>query len=1057
MASNFLVNVNGILTDIQSLINTKTATTVQISTNNPTNTQYNVVFNRRVAIRTNDISVGVNGYCLNGPQVYTFGPSQRPMSAIGHQSTTTFTFSISTNDTTWYGLNNILNDVYAICYNGKLWVAGGCSLTIFPFAYSWDGLTWTGCGSSIFTTSSINGVSSLAWNGKMFVAGGLGSGANTLAYSYDGINWIGLGNSIFTYARYIGWNGKLWVAVGYSASVNKAAYSTDGINWTASTTSFGTNANGLFAVFWNGLTWIIGGTSSTSVTLWYSINGITWTPVVNSNSYITSYCCGVSWNGSIWSAGGFGTNNMAYTRDPLGQTGWVALGQPVWTGGTAFITTIKWNGRCFIGAGGINGSTIMYSKNGINWHGIVAPSMSLTTYSRGLDFNSLRPHTITIPEFTVVAGGQAGSNTLAYSNNGTTWTGLGTSIFSSYCLCVKYNGTIWVAGGIGANTLAYSYDAINWTGLGNSYFTSNCYSVCWNGTLWTGVGGSNICVSYDGILWIPVSNQIFNTIQGVACSNSMIVAVGKGLVAGNNIAYSYNGFNWFPTNQTAFSNVSSVGLVGISWNGTIWIAAGQSTNFSLGYSYDGIIWTGVTGSNSIFTTNGWNVDWNGQFFIATGNGTNYGAYSLNGINWTGLGASPSSYSYGILWDGTMWHIGYGGSSTSGYSFIGTSSWTTYTSLFGSDGGRCFGSNYGANPTVYIQQPTIAVGAGLNTIAYSEDGITWKGLGTQIFSNEGYDVAWNGSLWVAVGVGANTIAYSLDGINWTGLGNSIFSVSGNGIRWNGTYWVATGAGSTNTIAYSQNGTYWFGSGNSVFTNRGYGLAWNGTTWIATGQGGYTLAYSTNSINWTGIASSPFTTAAFDVATNGVYWVATGTGTTCCLAYTTNIYGSSGWTTITGVFDTGANVGNAFGIAWNGNTWVAVGRPNTSTTYIAYSRNAINWTRSANSPFTTSGLGVCWNGVRFIATGSGGNSIAYSPNGINWYPGFNGFTTRSTNTIFTTYGNGVCSNPGVGAVPIQSQLILNPDINGSSSLDIIAPAYYQPGYNNISIKIEQNNLY
>lgn len=36
------------------------------------------------------------------------------------------------------------------------------------------------------------------------------------------------------------------------------------------------------------------------------------------------------------------------------------------------------------------------------------------------------------------------------------------------------------------------------------------------------------------------------------------------------------------------------------------------------------------------------------------------------------------------------------------------------------------------------------------MAYSYDGINWTGFGITIFSNRGYGVAWNGSMWVATG-------------------------------------------------------------------------------------------------------------------------------------------------------------------------------------------------------------------------------------------------------------------------------------------------------------------
>ena len=55
------------------------------------------------------------------------------------------------------------------------------------------------------------------------------------------------------------------------------------------------------------------------------------------------------------------------------------------------------------------------------------------------------------------------TNSIAYSLNGFDWTGLGMR-FSNAGLCLKHNGSRWLAGGdsIG-NTFAYSDDGINWT------------------------------------------------------------------------------------------------------------------------------------------------------------------------------------------------------------------------------------------------------------------------------------------------------------------------------------------------------------------------------------------------------------------------------------------------------------------------------------------------------------------------------------------------------------------------------------------------------------------
>jgi hypothetical protein len=63
------------------------------------------------------------------------------------------------------------------------------------------------------------------------------------------------------------------------------------------------------------------------------------------------------------------------------------------------------------------------------------------------------------------------------------------------------------------------------------------------------------------------------------------------------------------------------------------VAVGQGINYSIAYSTDGITWSGVSGSKSIFTI-GRGVSWNGSRFVAVGTGTNSIAYSSDGITWS---------------------------------------------------------------------------------------------------------------------------------------------------------------------------------------------------------------------------------------------------------------------------------------------------------------------------------------------------------------------------------------------------------------------------------------
>jgi hypothetical protein len=1058
MSSNFFASINGQFVDLATIPQNQTLQTITMSTNDPTNNQYSMNFKRQVAIKTNDIKVAMNGYCLNGSQTYTFGPAQQGLYLFAGTGTNTLGFCNSINNPP-YGMYPT-SAYFSIVFNGKIWVATGVGGP-GTFAYSYNGINWTNAPN---TLNIFKYGYSIAWNGTIFLAGGQpNSGGNSIAYSYDGINWTGIGLPICgNVCNTVAWNGNMWLAGGATgtSSTPEIGYSKDGINWTTSSSSLSSifsPAGYVYSIVWNGLVWLAVGSSSTNNGIGYSYNGVNWTSVTqtihNGYSFITH-----AWNGKIWTiVSSRSANLLGYTTDPLGQTNWTGLGTSTFT--TA-IKYIKWTGKYFIAACiPTLGNLYAYSTTGNIWTSVTNFTGINSCYT--LEYNTVRPHSVTFPRFMVVAGGDASANSMAYSYDGLNWTGLGTSIFSSYCFWVQYNGKIWVAGGKGTtNTLAYSYDGITWVGLGKSIFSNNSSAGCWNGTIWVAGGGGggswNSAYSYDGILWIPTLalDTLFDATVGIKCivwDGSMFVAGGQGKTPNSMLAYSYDGINWTAGNNTSIFDISW-GVVSISYNGTLFVAGGSgsgsgSSSGIIAYSYDGFNWTDI--GTPLFNTRCYNIVWNGKMFLASGNG-NITAYSYNGINWVGLGNVPAfGAAYGIGWDGTRWHIGRSGASQSAYSYNGFN-WTTYTNVFGTDGGRCFGSNYGVLPIPYIQHPTIAVGTGTNTIAYSDDGIVWLGLGKTIFTNEGYDVFWNGQIWVAVGNGTNSIAYSIDGIQWTGLGLSVFSTCGNAVTWNGTLWVATGQG-TNTLAYSKNGTTWIGLGTTIFSVQGFGISWNGTAFVAMGQGSNTIAYSSNGINWTGIGTTFFTTSGYDVATNGVYWVATGQGTNT-LAYTTVRNGSSGWTSVGSIFSTAGN-----GICWNGSTWVAVGQ---GANAIAYSTNATTWTGSnaSTSTFTTAGFGVCWNGVRFVATGQGGNSIAYSQDGNVWYPAYNGYSTSSTTQLFTTYGNCVASNPGVGAPTVQSQMILNNKGSvGTYTLQINSPPYYQQGFNEVSFKVEQNNVY
>ena len=289
----------------------------------------------------------------------------------------------------------------------------------------------------------------------------------------------------------------------------------------------------------------------------------------------------------------------------------------------------------------------------------------------------------------VAGGGFSPNNGLAYSDDGgLTWTGLGTSMFTS-TFGIAYNGIRFVAVGAGApNYIAWSDDGITWNGSGGRFFGGGM-SIVWNGNIWVagGVasGGDSLAYSTDGINWnfIRNSSSVMGDVRSIAWNGTRFVAVGNDPT--NTIAHSTDGINWIGLGKSIFTAVG----YGIAWNGTRFVAVGQGTN-TIAHSTDGITWTGLGGI--IFTGGsavGYGIAWNGTRFVAVGSSTsNTIAWSNDGITWNGLGTSIfSTLGYGVAWNGTRF---------------------------------------------------VAVGTGTaNTIAHSTDGITWTGLGNIIFTGGGY--------------------------------------------------------------------------------------------------------------------------------------------------------------------------------------------------------------------------------------------------------------------------------------------------------------------------------
>jgi hypothetical protein len=304
---------------------------------------------------------------------------------------------------------------------------------------------------------------------------------------------------------------------------------------------------------------------------------------------------------------------------------------------------------------------------------------------------------------------------------------------------------------------------------------------------------------------------------------------------------------------------------------------------------------------------------------------------------------------------------------------------------------------------------VAVGQGTNTLAYSNDGITWipSANGNTILTNNinGGGVAYSGSRWVAVGQGTESIAYSNDGITWSASTNG-FSLSqiGFSVAWNGSLFVGGMNGNQgNTLVYSSDGITWTGAGNPLSLSNARCVASDGTGFVVGGNGPTTLGYSPDGINWFPSANGNVVCDdGKSLAYNGSLYVFGGGATTNSLGYSTDGITWSASTNGNSIF-----TGEVTGLAWNGSIWVAGGQ---GTNSLAYSTDGITWSASTNGNSVIQVVrSVAWNGSLFVAGGQGINRLVYSTDGITWSASPNG------NTIITNYVVGVASKPGPELYP------------------------------------------
>ena len=405
-------------------------------------------------------------------------------------------------------------------YNGAQWVA--CGIGSSSLIYSSDGATWSAAPTQPFTIQAWD----VAWGSTKWVAVGSATNGVNAASSTDGSTWTPLTLGIS--GKGVTWTGTKWVVTGgsntnpivytstdavtwisESPSANGPAYtvfskqslpyermtiacassasalmavSPDGRYWTPITAPFTQHARG---VAWNGVQWVAGGAGTYQAA--YSSDGIHWTGVVVANmTSIYAFAWGASADGTVkkWIAVGEGTNTRADSVDGINWTSYTPSPSTFFTSGAYAIIAAK---SGWIALGGTNLGGLVTSTNGSTW---TQTPVALFTTGRGIAWNGR--------DYVAVG---AGTNTLAFSTDGTNW--IGFPVFTVTGDAVAYGAGVWVAVGEGTSTIAYSVNGFEWTALGATVFSQRGKGISWNGEYFTAVGqGTNtIAYSDDGIHW----------------------------------------------------------------------------------------------------------------------------------------------------------------------------------------------------------------------------------------------------------------------------------------------------------------------------------------------------------------------------------------------------------------------------------------------------------------------------------------------------------------------------------------------------------------------------
>ena len=631
---------------------------------------------------------------------------------------------------------------------------------------------------------------------------------------------------------------------------------------------------------------------------------------------------------------------------------------------------------------------------------------------------------------------------------------------------VLNNGTTWVAGG--SNSIAYSTTGKTWTTVTGG--PTNVNSLAWTGTQWLACcdGSNNLYVSSDAVTWSLNTNLSSYTLNKIAFANNTLFALSPGIIfyttnlslaawsshpvagVGNITGFVYTGTHYrFSSNTTLITTIDLVSWttsslpspstnlsINNSANGVatvkpIIIACSDSSYNTLGYTYDGIQWYGC--GNRVLQNRANHAAWNGNIWVAVGQSAGtWFAISKDGINWQQQFDSLFTEAYAVAWNGSEW---------------------------------------------------LAAGVGAAfSLARSTNGIHWSGIAGSktLFPSKATDVVWNGRNWIASGgttvaffyntvttgvvgdlssvllpatssatasSGSNpeyAIDYS-DSTAWTSQ-SSVYSAAGvyTGSDPSGGEWIQINVGDSTTIKQyylRSNAAQWslYGSPNGTTTwslidsrvdpsNVFFSATTNTNPYlyyrfvIQKIVSGASTNVQVNSVDFFVDRSPP--TSRFYKLNNTKRWLSSvvNTGYSSIMQYNATVSNAIPTTTT----NTPISVPTSY--SYDGQYNLMTDLSNASVYYSSDNNVLIDVSLSTIAQKYAS----CFNGTHFFVGGSGANIVYAHPSDMTtWYSVSNADTTFTGGSILA-----LVSNPGLGFVCPPNSLYLVP----GDKLSVVAPKFY-----------------